>query len=122
MAFGLLSPMRSKVAARYIDWCNLRGGGECEVNVCLDVLGCPNYIEKSNSIIKSIDINRYVLSHIIMYVRIRDESGCGQVFATDACHYRKLLIVNQSRYLDLHLTSPTADKRNLFFFFSSLML
>lgn len=78
MAFGLLSPMRSKVAARYIDWCNLRGGGECEVKVCLEVLGCPNYVEKANSIIKSIDINRYVLSHIIMYVRIRDESGCGQ--------------------------------------------
>lgn len=48
--------------------------------------------------------------------------GVARVFATDACHYRKLLIVNQSRYLDLHLTSPTADKRNPFFFFFSLML
>lgn len=49
--------------------------------------------------------------------------GVARVFATDACHYRKLLIVNQSRYLDLHLTSPTADKRkHFFFFFFSLML
>lgn len=54
MAFGLLSPMRSKVGARYIDWCNLRGGGECEVKVCLEVLGCPNYVEKANSNIKSV--------------------------------------------------------------------